>query len=295
MKLGLGTVQFGRDYGISNSRGICSLDTIRAILSMAHSEGVKLLDTAADYGISEENIGICSNEQEIFKVVTKVSKLRTNLAPKADIARIEKSLRRSLARQGQNSVYGLLIHSANDLFGSNGNEVWDELLRLCSFGLATKIGVSVYNAEELDSVLAQFPIDLVQLPLNVFDQRLIKSGHIRELVSRGIEIHARSIFLQGALLMPPENLPNNLAYHSPIFEIYHQALRKVGLSPIQGAVSFIMEQADVAYALVGVTTPAELSRIIDATRVDYLPSIEFGEFSLNDASLLDPTRWNLGL
>ena len=57
MKLGLGTVQFGTDYGISNKLGQTSADEVRKILEFAAGHGIRYLDTAPAYGTSEAVLG----------------------------------------------------------------------------------------------------------------------------------------------------------------------------------------------------------------------------------------------
>ena len=59
----------------------------------------------------------------------------------------------------------------------------------------------MYNSKQLKSLLSVMTPDIVQVPVNVFDQRLIKDGSIGALSDRKIKIHIRSIFLQGLMLM----------------------------------------------------------------------------------------------
>lgn len=86
------------------------------------------------------------------------------------------------------------MHRADDLFVPGGERLMAALTDLKQQGLVAKIGVSVYNAEQIDQVLDRFAIDLVQLPISVLDQRLLRSGHLRKLKSAGVEVHARSVF-----------------------------------------------------------------------------------------------------
>jgi len=263
------------------------------ILSFAGSHGITLIDTAADYGNAEAVIGAGMLESAEFAIVTKIGGLRSESDSPADIALVERTLTRSLARLRCDSVYGLLVHVAGDLIAPDGTEIWAELLRLQDAGMVTKVGVSVYDAAELDGVLARFPVELVQLPLNVLDQRLLVSGHIRDLVSRGVEIHARSIFLQGVLLLPPSRLPANFTNYRSALEKYHAILRENGLSPIEAALAFVREQQEIAYALVGVTTTSELSEIVNAAAAELQPALDFSAFRLSDEHLLDPSQWDV--
>ena len=119
------------------------------------------------------------------------------------------SVIRSTARwkiSGRGNVYGLLAHHADDLLVPGGRRVFEEMQRLLEEGLVRKIGVSVYSGQQIDSILELYTPDIVQLPLNLFDQRLLESGHLEKLKRRGVEIHARSVFLQGLLLIEPDQV-----------------------------------------------------------------------------------------
>ena len=76
MKLGIGTAQFGLDYGISNTSGKTSLKEVRSILKIATENGVDVLDTAYFYGDSESVIGRCLLEQNRFRIITKTHSFR---------------------------------------------------------------------------------------------------------------------------------------------------------------------------------------------------------------------------
>src|SRR5262249_43348603 len=133
---------------------------------------------------------------------------------KADAQRnadmLVQTFERSLLRLRQQNIYGLLIHDINFLLQTGGDAVWATLRSLQGQGLVEKIGVSVYTGQQIDAVLARFDPTLVQLPINILDQRLILDGHLKKLKARGVEIHARSIFLQGLLLMHPRDVPNHM-------------------------------------------------------------------------------------
>lgn len=283
-RLGLGTVQFGLDYGISNKSGRTSVEEAGRILSRAYEAGVRVVDTAADYGVSEETLGAALCAAPGWRVVTKTT---TKGRGPADA---EASLRRSLERLRRGSVYGLLVHHAEGLLGPGGEAVYAELRRLKAAGLATRIGVSVYTGEQIDAILARYEIDLIQVPVNVLDQRLLAGGQLRRSKERGVEVHARSVFLQGALLMAPETLPSPLHAARGHLRNYHEEVRRLGLTPLEAALGFVLSIREIDVAVCGVESLAQLEDILTAAR----RSADFGAlapFSLDDEKIVNPALW----
>lgn len=292
MKLGLGTVQFGLDYGVSNSAGMTPEAEVARILGLAAGKGVRILDTATGYGNSEEVLGRTLPTQHRFAIVTKTPAQRADETGDAYIARVEESFRRSLSKLGQEELYGVLVHRAEDLLSVQGERLMAVLLELKQQGLVEKVGVSVYNAAQIDAVMARHSVELVQLPVSVLDQRLIASGHLVALKRAGVEIHSRSAFLQGLLLMPPENLP---AYFSPIrdhLSCYRDYLESFGLTPLQAALGFVLGLPELDHVILGVNTAAQLQEVL-AARAVQVDAHAMTQFALTDLAMLDPSRWHL--
>jgi aryl-alcohol dehydrogenase-like predicted oxidoreductase len=292
MKLGLGTAQLGLNYGISNQYGKPSSKESREILATAADCGVRCLDTAPIYGSSEALIGESLPEPNPFLIVTKTPCFgRGEITPRDEDA-IEVALRRSLARLRQPAVYGLLVHHTADLFLPGGDKIFARMKQLRSEGLVSKIGVSVYSGEQIDRVLRDFDIDLIQLPLNVFDQRLIANGCLTDLKRRGIEVHARSIFLQGALLMDPELLPPFFDSARSHIRQYRRELAERALTPLQAALRFAAGIPEIDLILCGAARPAELREIREALDAP-CPLADFSRFALTDPAILNPSTWVL--
>jgi aryl-alcohol dehydrogenase-like predicted oxidoreductase len=190
----LGTAQFGQDYGINNVRGKIPEKEVFDILSEAYNSGVDTLDSAPAYGNSEALIGaFIKNEGREFKVISK-------LPARGDV---EKIAGESLKKLNIRSLYGYLIHHFEDFRNEPG--ILDKLRALQSDGKVKKIGFSLYYPEELDYLFEkQIKFDIVQLPYSVFDQRFQK--HFKFLKDKNIEIHARSVFLQGIVFKNPHRL-----------------------------------------------------------------------------------------
>jgi len=291
MKLGLGTVQFGVPYGVSNTHGQPDAAEVKRILLMAENAGVSVLDTATSYGEAEATLGQSLGPHHNFAIVTKTPVLGGGRTVGESIDILRSTFETSLRRMKQDSVYGLLLHQSADLFTPEGQRIADAMLELVENGLVQKIGVSVYTAEEIDGVLNVFTPDLVQLPLSIFDQRLLCSGHLAMLKSRGMEIHVRSVFLQGLMLM--ESAP---AYFQPIrghMERYAEFLRQTGMSRIEAALSFVSAVPEVDVAIVGVACSKELAEVLSAHERAKGRRENFAAFAIEDESMVNPALWKL--
>lgn len=291
MKIGLGTVQFGIDYGISNQDGKTTLDEIERILDVATDNGLSVIDTAAMYGTSEEALGKTLSESHRFKIVTKTPIFTASPIASDDVQRLEDSFFQSLQKMKRASIYGLLIHNAEDLLNENGHLLFAKMSELKQKGLVEKVGVSVYTALQIDDILEKFQIDIIQLPINVLDQRLLISGHLSELKKRGVEIHARSVFLQGLLLMSSETLPPFFDSVREHLKNYHRTIHKHGLTPVRAALGFLISIPDIDFIICGVNNHSQLKEICaEAVPVG---SMDFSSFALSDETILNPSNWRL--
>ena len=291
--LGLGTVQFGCDYGIANTSGQVSYEEVERILGRAATLGIKVLDTAALYGLSEQTLGTVLGPEHPFHIVTKTCKVAADNVTDDDAVKLVRTFERSLNRMNQDSIYGLLIHDANDLLKPGGARLVKVLHQLKSDGRVTKVGVSVYTPQQIDEVLALFTPDLIQVPLNVLDQRLVSGGHLERLRRSGVEVHARSVFLQGLLLMDPQTVDT---YFEPMrirLENYHNDMTAIGSTPLQGALQFALSRTEVDTVLVGVCSRRELEEIRSAVIHPTSTEIDFSRWAVNDPRFVDPSQWRL--
>ena len=161
--------------------------------------------------------------------------------------------------------------------------------------LVKKIGVSVYTAQQIDTIANKFPIDIIQLPINVFDQHLIKNNYLQKLKKLNIEIHARSIFLQGLLLMDQESLDPFFDCLRPIFQKYLKYLQENNLSQLQAAINFITNLKEIDKIIIGICTCKQLKEIIDCIKNIASNNLNFEEFSYNDKKITNPSCWKLNL
>lgn len=290
MKLGLGTVQFGTNYGISNTQGKTPDSEVLSILQEAKKCGVSVIDTAHQYGVAEETLGNSQIAGMSFKVVTKTPPSQGSEISSTDIANLENAFRISLSRLKLNSVYAVMMHNADDLLKAGGEKIWDQYQSWKSANLVQKIGISVYEVRQIDEVLKRFPIDIIQVPLNVFDQRLLLSGHLKALKKSGVEVHARSAFLQGLLLMNPENITGKLEIATEPLKKLNQAAIERKISVLELALQFSMQVKEVDSVICGVNNLAHFKELAElANRKTSLGDLT--NLSVSDKLILSPNLW----
>ena len=284
-RLAIGTVQFGMPYGVANSVGQVSLDEVSEILTLARKEGLDTLDTAIAYGESERVLGQVGVDG--YQVITK---LPSTLGNETDLLKwVERQVDGSLKNLKQKEIYGLLIHRSNALIEKNGEVLYQALIELKSQGLIKKIGVSIYSPRELDIVLKDFDIDLVQAPVNLFDRSMEQTGLGQKLKKKGIEVHARSIFLQGLLLMEPESRPQKFSKWKNAFEAFDKWLSINNKTPLEAALKYADQLSFVDKLIVGVDSKVHLEQILtalDSSSVD-IPIF----FDHEDTRLINPSKW----
>jgi aryl-alcohol dehydrogenase-like predicted oxidoreductase len=276
-KLGLGTVQFGQAYGVSNQQGQVPKDEAAVILDRAAKAGIRLLDTAANYG--EAEAVLIALDTSPFRVITKTINLSHGLD--RVIAR---------ARQSAASLKAdtLLVHAAGDLAGRDGEALWAALRRFKDEDVFRKIGVSAYVADDPVALAERFHPDVMQLPFSFLDQRLLENGSLARLKKLGVEIHARSLFLQGLLFM--EALPVKLRHAAAHIAHVREQLKTAGTTPLAAALGFVLARPEIAFGLVGVTSAKELEEIIAAAKQP-LPQLDWASFALKDELVLTPSLW----
>jgi aryl-alcohol dehydrogenase-like predicted oxidoreductase len=288
-ELGLGTVQWGLPYGIANTQGVTSSETVAEILTEAQRNGIKILDTASQYGEAENILG--SNPLEEFQVVSKTPRFATSTISEQQAHQLTEVFYRSLQRLSCDKIYALLVHHAADLLVPGGEKLVAAMKQLKQEGVVEKIGVSIYDSEQLDDLVKILNPDVVQLPLSVLDQRLISSGHLKRMNENGIEIHVRSIFLQGLLLMPLNQVP---AYFDPVRTLlarWHTAAGSQGMSLTQAALTFVRDIPYVDTVLIGVENLAQFRSNLEDFAIP--ASFDGSDLACNDPAYVNPALWKV--
>lgn len=285
MKLALGTAQFGLNYGIANQQGQITLDNAKSILSYAMDNGITTLDTAIGYGDSEKRLGEAGVEN--WQVVTKLPSATENCQDLESW--VKEAVVNSTKRLNVKKLYGLLLHRPFELLGKDGNALFRALQQVKREGMVQKIGISIYDPSELDQLCNRFRFDLVQAPFNIVDRRILTSGWLRQLHDSGIEIHTRSIYLQGLLLMKSSKRPEKFGRWEPLWKMYDTWLKDNDVSPLQACLSFPSSFDEIGKIIVGVDSLQQLKEVVRSTDVSVPPIAD--ELASDDLELIDPARW----
>lgn len=292
-ELCLGTVQFGLNYGVTNKTGKINSDQIKSIFNKAIEGNIRFFDTASTYGNSEKIIGDFLRDKKT-KVITKFLANDKNIYQKEDISLLNDSFEKSLRKINRNSVEGYLLHRPSDFKKENSHLLINWLKNLKENNLVNRIGVSIYDKYDLEDIPLE-EIDIIQLPLSVYDQRLLNNSTISKLIDKNISIHIRSIFMQGLLLQDsfrwPSKINNKFRLHH---ENYQKIIKSHNLNLLESALSFIKKLNFPELILFGITNIDELEAIQKCwVNKDLLKNnIDYDEFKWNIEEDIDPRKWN---
>ena len=271
-KLGIGTVQFGMSYGISNSTGQTPAKEVSRILQTARNKGIELLDSASGYGTAEKVLG--QNDLEGFRIVSKY-------LPPGTGEKVSEQLNQSLEHLKRGSVYAYLAHRPMNLL--EHPEQWEELQSFKDEAKVSKIGYSLNDPEELEALLnAGLVPDLIQVPYNFFDRRFERD--IQILSEKGCEVHSRSTFLQGLFFMDVDSL-------DPFFEEVKEEIKEVqavGGSLAGALLRFVLEKPFIHRVIMGVEHSGQLvDNLHDLKNACSLPDLK----NRISESILKPSQW----
>lgn len=286
-KMSLGTAQFGQNYGIANKIGKISINEVFKILDYASSMGINCIDTAFAYGESESVIGKYLRENpNSFKIVSKLPALEQYSSGK-----VEEFFNQSLKQLKIKQLYGYLLHRFDDIVKHEG--VWNDLVRLKESGRLEKIGLSLYSPEELFFLLDKgIDFDMVQIPYSIFDRRFEK--HLELLNKKGIEIHGRSVFLQGLAFLDLDDLPASLQTARPQLENLWQIARDRKISIEALCLNFVLSNNHIDKVIIGVDSLAQLKN--NVAGIDSMARVQevYGQLSgvkIDCDDILLPYKW----
>lgn len=285
-RLALGTVQFGLNYGVANQSGLVRETDVVEILGTAWNSGIRTLDTAISYGKSEQVLGDCGVQN--WEVVTKIPPIPQDC--RNVVAWVNGQVNQCLERLGIDRLYGVLLHRPDQVLGGSGPQILDALEGIKSLGLAQKIGISIYDPSELSKLTALYKFDLVQVPMNILDQRLIHSGWAQKLKDNDVEIHIRSAFLQGLLLMSQEARPLKFKKFESFWSEWDRWLLSVNLTPLQACLAYVLSIKEVDKLVVGVDGLKQLREIVASAGMQLH---SYPQWSKDlPCNLINPSMWD---
>lgn len=307
MKLSLGTVQLGMPYGIANRFGKPLKQEALEIIKLAEMSGISMLDTAAGYGDSEAIIGEYLNgyrysaedgqDRKPFQITTKLPDVELGNEYSQDemYNLLEDRLEESLKQLYLDSVDYCLLHAPINMISHDGRVI-EALKGLKKQGKALRVGVSVYTPEEVGQFLSIEGLDVIQVPINIFDLRLIQSGLLESLYKKGIEVHARSVLLQGLFALTPNELPQHLSEAMQPLKLLGELSKKANLSPAQLGLLFVRDLREISRLVVGCESKQQLAENVATMKLPALDQAIIDEILQSfvgiSEEIVNPNRWD---
>ena len=280
----LGGAQLGLPYGILNGGETLSREEVARILDTAFGHGIDSIDTAIAYGQSESIIG--ETAQNRFKVISKLPPIPSSVSNVSEW--VHAQVDASLSRLKCTSLDALLLHRPQDLTGIHGAELYDAISSLKIEKIIHRFGVSIYEPDELADIIGKFDIDIVQAPFNVFDRRIL--GVIDQLAALNIELHVRSVFLQGVLIAGPAGRPQRFEPWSEHFALFDEWVHSTGMSAMSCCLGFALQQPGIAKLVIGTTSAKSLAEIMTSIPNTHLEVPAHLQSSIEQ--LIDPRSWS---
>lgn len=294
MNLRLGTVQFGQNYGINGQKQPSLEDSVK-MLDFATQNGISNLDTAFAYGTAEDVVGEFLKRKTINREKLNISsKLVPNIMdevkPEKYEAKVLELIKKQLKRLNTDYLDVYLYHSARYIH----NEALLSALQIAKKeGLAKKVGVSVYDPEEVRKGLVSDKVDFMQFPYSIFDQRMLADG-IFGLPLNGTEIDTRSAFIQGLIIMNEEKVPSFLQKAKPIVRKIDEVCEKYNVNRVALAMNFVKQQKSISSLVFGVDNMEQLKQDIEFFNNEIPSNIvnEIAkEFTGIEADIVMPSLW----
>ena len=284
-KIILGSANYEQAYGIKKNR--IKKNEIKKLFKFAFRNKIKIIDTSPAYNKSEKIIGSINNNR--FRIISKIPYISKNIKKKNIKKWIKRNTAYSLKNLKIKKFDCLLLHDANNLLSKNGDEIYKSMKNMKKISMTRKIGISIYDFNKLNRILKKFKFDLIQAPLNVLDQRLIQTGWLKELKKRKIEVHARSIFLQGILLLKHNQLPKKLKKLNKNWIKWENWLKKNKLSSLQACLSFVLNQRQLDGIVLGLNNTTQLKQILKLKKIK--KNISLPVINFKNKKLIDPRGW----
>lgn len=287
-KIILGTVQLGLNYGVNNTKGKPSELEAFDILKIAYDNGIETLDTAEAYGNSTQVIGDFHKKypNKKFNVITKLD--ARVLLSKGDLF---KKVKESCKTLNVDKIHGYMFH--NFVSFKKNAIFFEELIEAKKQGLIKKIGVSLFSNFELNTILEEYnDIDFIQLPFNLFDNELKRKKHLEKAKYKNIEIHTRSVFLQGLFFKEIKDLSNTLAPFKEPLELIHKISKESDINLGYLALNYALEKEYIDHVLIGVDSKEQLNLNLQNLKGEkQIPHERINDILIKNEELLNPTNW----
>tara|TARA_B110000037_G_scaffold156519_1_gene176582 strand:- start:2431 stop:3291 length:861 start_codon:yes stop_codon:yes gene_type:complete len=277
-RLVIGSANFTKKYGADSIK--INHKEKKKILNLAQKNGIYKIDTAKSYLV----------DKNIFKNIDKKFRFFTKVIPDSRWISLEycqKQLEDHFKIFNNHKVETLLFHDIKPLLIKNGSEIFKNLELLKKKKYFQKIGLSIYNTNYLDKIVSNYNFDVIQCPYNVLDKRILTTGWFEKLKGLGIEIHIRSIFLQGLLVNKNVYNKNYFKNWKNFFFEWFKNLENNNITPIDYCLSDLLNY-DFDKIIIGINNSKNLKEIINFKTIDKNKMINF---KISDTKLIDPRNW----
>ena len=284
-RISIGTAQFGEKYGITNTSNKTSLKDIKSIIKIAENKGIHNIDNAIAYGESDLYLG--QADVRNWDVSTKIPPIPNNCSNLKNW--LNKKFKESLIRLKLKKIDTLFLHNPNDLLSHNGKDIYRIILDFKSKGLIKKFGLSFYDIAEVNKFIPKFKIDAIQTPFNLIDRRLIRNQYISLLKDFNIEIHIRSIFLQGLLLIKPKSRPMKFNKWKKIWDNYDNWIHTLKIMPVEACIGYVKSFPEIDRIIIGFENKSQLIETLKVKKI-----INNAPFNISscDENLINPYNWD---
>ena len=281
----LGSANFDHIYGVK--KNIIKKNEIKKLFDLAFKKKVRTIDTSPTYSHSEKIIGVLNNNR--FKIISKIPKLPKNIKKKNIQKWLNTIATTSLKNLKIKKFECLLVHNSESLLTKNGSEIYKSIKNIKTKGLTKKIGVSIYDFDVLEKILNKFKFNLIQAPFNVLDQRLVEKERLIKLKKQNIEVHVRSIFLQGILLLKKNLLSKELKSFNKELIVWKNWLKKNKLNALQVCLLHVLNHNKLDGIVVGCDSKNQLSEILKVKKIKN--NISLAGLNIRNKKLIDPRKW----
>jgi aryl-alcohol dehydrogenase-like predicted oxidoreductase len=291
-RLVLGTAQLGMPYGIANRTGQPDFEMAVSIIKAAWEYGIREFDTAQAYGESEVVLGRAFLSLGISNEVNIITKLDPKLEPQEE-QKIRRAVERSLERLQVPCLYGIMLHREEWL--DNFKHGLEKTLQSLVFdGAIQHVGVSLYTPAMALRALELDILEMIQVPANILDRRFADAGVFKLADEKRKQVYIRSVFLQGLLLMQPEDLPPRMAFAKPTLNKIDKLCAQYKYTRQEMALRYIKEKYPQAKIIIGAETPIQLEEDLDIWRSDLLTDelIKMDTWSSVDEIIINPSLWS---
>lgn len=286
LNLTLGTAQFDMSYGVARTAEKIDFNQIEEILNFAYKNGVNTLDTAIHYGNTEEILGEIGVSD--WNIITKIHSV--NFDTKDPYGWVIREVENSLNKLNIDKLHGILLHETRLLSNKYGELIWKALDAIKTQKLSQNIGISIYDPSEISKINQDYSFDIIQAPFNVLDKRIESSGLLEEISKKNKELHVRSIFLQGLLLMDPSSRPSQFNRWNDVWSRWEEWLNYNNSSPLEACINFACSNHRINKVIVGVDSLSQIKKIISTAALQKKP-MKFPDIQSIDEDLINPSNW----